>query len=499
MKKYLLPLAIAAAMLSGCSQEHAHNHGAEESGLEPLVFTLYSAKTELFVEFKPLTVGEESRFAAHFTHLGELFTPFTEGTITLTLDVDGVKTVIKATEPQVAGIFRLALTPKKAGNAKLTFDIEAKEYTDRIIIDGLKVYADLAAAKADAPESDAEGEITYLKEQAWKVEFANMAVKRQSFHDVIRTSGQLLSAPGDEMVVVAKSAGLVLFAGNSSVVGSKVNDGTPLFIISGGDMASGNIEAAYQQAKSNYEKAKADHDRSKELIKDKIISQQAFSETEVVFKNAETAFNTIAKNYSEKGQKLSSPMSGYLKHLFVTEGQFVEAGAPLATISKNEKLILEANVSQKYFTQLPLISSANFKQAGSSNWLNTETLKGKVISYGKSTSKNSPFLPINFEIQNKGELIAGSMVEVYLQSKEIPDAMVLPTTALMEEQGKFYVFVQVSGESFDKRELTLGATDGNEVQVLSGLKEGKRVVTKGAYNIKLSNASGTLPAHGHEH
>jgi membrane fusion protein, heavy metal efflux system len=47
--------------------------------------------------------------------------------------------------------------------------------------------------------------------------------------------------------------------------------------------------------------------------------------------------------------------------------------------------------------------------------------------------------------------------------------------------------------------LKLGANDGLNVQILSGVSEGERVVTKGAYQIKLSQASGALPAHGHEH
>ncbi|HRG69584.1 MAG TPA: hypothetical protein PLS73_12110 [Saprospiraceae bacterium] len=75
--------------------------------------------------------------------------------------------------------------------------------------------------------------------------------------------------------------------------------------------------------------------------------------------------------------------------------------------------------------------------------------------------------------------------------------MVIPRTALIEEQGSYFVYVQTSGERFQKREVTIGASDGLVVQLLSGIAEGERVVTKGAYQIKLSTASGTLPAHGH--
>ena len=140
----------------------------------------------------------------------------------------------------------------------------------------------------------------------------------------------------------------------------------------------------------------------------------------------------------------------------------------------------------------------NFKLAGSTDVLSTSALHGRVVSSGKSVAAGSPFLPIFFELDNTGNLVSGSVVEVFLQTGSKP-SLVIPVTAVMEEQGSFYAYVQVGGESFQKRELKLGASDGMQVQVLSGIAEGERVVTRGAYQIKLSIASGTMPAHGHEH
>jgi len=47
--------------------------------------------------------------------------------------------------------------------------------------------------------------------------------------------------------------------------------------------------------------------------------------------------------------------------------------------------------------------------------------------------------------------------------------------------------------------VTLGADNGSEVQILSGLKAGDEVVTEGAYQIKLASASNAIPAHTHNH
>ena len=88
---------------------------------------------------------------------------------------------------------------------------------------------------------------------------------------------------------------------------------------------------------------------------------------------------------------------------------------------------------------------------------------------------------------------------MYLQTTPIYNALAIPETALIEEQGVFYVYVQTAGESFQKREVKTGASDGKSIQILSGITAGERVVDKGAYQIKLATMSGTMPAHGHEH
>jgi cobalt-zinc-cadmium efflux system membrane fusion protein len=499
MKKIYLLLAFVSTLLLSCSQTHSHENDSEDSGPEPLAFTIYTDKTELFVEFKPLIIGTESRFAAHFTELGENFKAFTEGNITLTVDVDGKQVAVTAVKPEVPGIFRLRLTPNTSGMAKLTFDIKTPAFTDQIVIDSIKVYADEKSALADQPEEGGNDEISYLKEQAWKVEFANEPVKRRPFYDIIKTSGQILSTPEDEMTITARAGGIVKFSGKNMILGSAINAGAALFAITGGDLSQDNLDARYLEVKTEYDKAKTDYDRASELVKDKIISEKDFQEIKLRFDQAQLTLNTLGKNYSSSGKQITAPMTGYLKNILVAQGQYVEAGTPLAVISKNNKILLQANVSQKYFQKLASIRSANFRTSDNLKTYNTDELHGHLVAYGKSASANSPFIPVTFEMDNTGNLIPGSVADVYLRTSVIPNIMTIPVTSLVEEQGVFYVYIQTGGESFQKREIQTGSSDGIHIQVLSGLSVGERVVTKGAYQIKLSAATGTLPAHGHEH
>jgi hypothetical protein len=83
--------------------------------------------------------------------------------------------------------------------------------------------------------------------------------------------------------------------------------------------------------------------------------------------------------------------------------------------------------------------------------------------------------------------------------KPIDNAVIIPRAAIMEDYDSKYVYVQVSGESFDKREIVTGIDDGINVQVLNGLKGGEWIVSHGAYHVKMASMSSSIPAHGHSH
>ncbi len=495
--KYLFTICLLAVGIIGCKQKAAKEDAASES-LEPLAYTLYSSKSELFVEFKPLVVGQTSKFAAHLTILGENFLPYTEGTVTVSFIQEGKGIKNTATAPSSPGIFRLALQPAQAGTGKLVFDIQTAAFTDQFIIDSIPVFADEKTAIAAQPKEAAGSDISYLKEQAWKVEFANIAVMKETMYDVIKATGEIQSAPGDEVTIASKSNGIVKFVGNNNVTGSAIRVGQTMFTVTGGEIAYENVDAAKQTARTELASAKNEYTRVSELIKDKLITQAEFQNAKLRYEQAQIALNNLGRNYSG-GKSLSSTINGFIKNIMVSEGQYVSAGQPLATITKNQRLVLKADVSLKDADKISSIQEANFTIIQNKESYNTKELNGKLLAVGKTTAGNSPFIPVHFQIDSKPGMLPGSFAEVFLKTIPINDALVIPVSALVEEQGIFYVYVQTEGESFQKRELKLGANDGQKVQVLSGVAEGERVVTKGGYQIKLSQASGALPAHGHEH
>ena len=353
-------------------------------------------------------------------------------------------------------------------------------------------HADHNHESEEAKHSD---EIIFPKAQAAKTTFEVREIQPASFNQVVKTTGQILAAPGDEAVIVATSNGVVSFTSNKLTEGTKVQKGQSLFQISSKNIAEGDY---YTKVKATYEAAKASYDRAESLVKDKIISQKEFENTKLEFENAKTAYDAVSNNKTAKGVSVNAPINGHVKNILVKEGEYITIGQPLATVSQNQRLVLRAEVSQRYYNAMQSIKSANFKTPYDNKVYSLEDLNGRLLSFGKTSNENLFFIPVSFEFDNKGEVIPGSFVEVYLISAPIENTLSIPVSALTNEMGTHYVYVQIDEEGYRKQEVALGANNGKEVQIIKGLHPGDRVVTQGAYQVKMASASGAIP-HGHSH
>lgn len=339
-------------------------------------------------------------------------------------------------------------------------------------------------------------EIIFKEELAKAVGLQTKVVEPAPFTDVIKTSGSILAAQGDETTVVATVPGIVTFGNLSFVDGAAVRKGQAILSLASNTLSDGNVAA---RAKYAYENAKKEYERMEQLVGDKIVSAKDFEQARLNYENAKVAYEAVAGKQTANGVSVVSPMNGYLKNLQVKEGDYVAVGQPLATISQNSRLVLRAEVSEKYYQYLPAVQSANFRTPYDDKVYKLSDLHGRMLSFGKASDANSFYIPVTFEFDNKGAVIPGSFVEIYLLTSPMEEVLSVPVSSLIEEQGVYSVFIRLDEEGYQKREVKLGANNGSEVQILSGLKPGETVVTQGAYQIKLASASNAIPAHTHNH
>ena len=340
----------------------------------------------------------------------------------------------------------------------------------------------------------AHGEgIAFTKKQA---EAAGLKVEKLSevpFYGVIKTAGHLQTPVGNEVVVVATAAGVLYYTQSSLVEGQAVNEGKALAAISAKKLQDGD---PLLKAKLAYETALAEYERAQRLVEDKIVSAKEFEQIRLRYETAKTTYEGQAAGMTERGASLASPITGYVKQLLVPHGSHVEVGQPVAVITQTRRLQLVAEVPERDYAQLAKVSEAHFRLTYSDRFYKTSDLNGRLLAYGRSSV--GAFIPVTFEVDNVGDLIAGSYAEVYLLTQPESGVVSVPVSALTEEQGLYYVYVQLCAEEFEKREVHPGRRNGERVEILHGLHHGDRVVTHGAVQVKLASMTTAIP-HGHSH
>ena len=340
------------------------------------------------------------------------------------------------------------------------------------------------------------GEVVFKEANAKAVGLQTITVTPGAFTQVIRTSGQVLAAQGEESVMVATVPGVVSFGSVPFTDGTAVRKGQAVLSIASNGLSEGDVAV---RAKAAYEAAKLEFERMEALVADRIVSAKEFEQAKLNYANAKAAYEAVADKQTAKGVAVVAPLNGYLKNIQVKEGDYVAVGQPLATITQSNRLMLRADVSERYYSSLPMVQSAHFKTPYDEQVYRLADLRGRLLSYGRASGGDSFFVPVTFEFDNKGAILPGSFVEVYLLTKPLEQVISVPVESLIEEQGLYSVYVRLDADCYRKQPVTLGANNGVEVQILSGLHGGEAVVTKGAHQVKLASASNAIPAHSHSH
>lgn len=349
-------------------------------------------------------------------------------------------------------------------------------------------------------EETVSNSVAFSHEQMEKVDFEVMKVVKQPICQIIKTTARVMPSQDNMKIITAATDGIVEFAKDNLVEGSNLTEGIAVFTINNSEMAQGNLSVLQEEITADYNRAKADYERKKSLSADRLVTENDLQEAEAEYLKAKKAYDNMQDNFAGGKQVVKSPVSGYVKDIFVENGSYVTAGQELMTICQAGRLYLRADLQSKYFPVLKNVVSANFKSLNNNKLYSLDDLNGRLLSYGKATSFDNPLIPVTFEIDDNDELVSGSFVELYIMTKDENEGIMVPNSALIEEMGSFFVFVEVRHELFEKRAVTVGASDGFNTQIVRGLEPDETIVSKGAIYIKLAQGSGKLDPHaGHVH
>ena len=504
---FILSLVSLFACRDTAGHQHGHSHEAEGAHVHDakLYLVQYGQHTEFFAEADPLFVGSTSHFLIQLSRL-EDFKPMDSVQIDLSLESGGKTWAATGFKRVKAGQYKLELQPGQIGSGQLLVRVRGLQRPDGVQEDlfriPVQVYKDEHeahhAAEHQTPSSS--NAVVFTKAQSYLVDFKTEIAHPENIGKLISSVAQILPTPGAQTEIIAKASGIVSLNKKNVVEGQAVSEGEYLFSIESGGMLENSINQYVTSVLNDYEKAKKDYEREKSLAEDKIVSETELLQAKNIYEKALANYEQVKANFSEDRQIVRAPIDGYVKQISVQNGQYVSAGQPMATVSQNQRLLIQAELSSRYYPYLKDITEVNIREMNAPRAYSLEELHGRLVSYGQSTSSNNPLIPVIFEIDNVLDAIPGTFVNLYIKTSGNTSRLSVPNTAIVEEMGNYFVFVQLTPELFDKRPVLVGSSDGIRTEVISGLQAGERIVSQGAQIIKLSQGAGVLDPHaGHAH
>lgn len=462
------------------------------------------------MEHPALIVGREARFAVHLTTL-ESFKAVSEGSITLIFESNGTTFQTTESKPTSPGIYRPTVKFEKSGTYSLAL-ILGEPNKDTVRVNTIAVYESEKDIPESSEEKSNEQTISFLKEQQWKIDFRTEPVQKGVITGSVPGAGEIIPRLNGDIIVSAPFAGLILPEDNLSVPapGSYVSKGQSLATMAPAvQQPDGGEPFAEQYANAENELyvTRQDFERVKKLFDQKLASLKEFEEAEAKYKKAEGRLNGISRfvRFDTGNQKnynftLTSPIEGRIAEVNFKIGKQFNAGEPLFRIVNTNRVWLKTAVPVTEIGKIGRVVNAEFVIPGFNSRFEVHQNNGKLISIGSVVDEKSRTVPLIFEISNPNDQFRiGMFATVHVKTGRADTVLSVPETALIEEEGHYALYVHAEGESFVKRMVELGERDGKRVGILSGLHEGERVVTVGAYQVRLASVSSQLPAHGHEH
>lgn len=336
-------------------------------------------------------------------------------------------------------------------------------------------------------------EIVLSHEQVHNFGIEFEIVEPGDFQEVIKTGGIIEPSNSDLYTVTAHKSGLIKLA-DGITTGAVIKKGSRIAIISPDGIEGGDVAAA---AIANLDAAKAEYERLKPLYEDKLVTTSTFREAERAYEEAKA----IAGNKNQKGPIVeTSPSDGTVTNLFVSPGQYVEAGNPIATVAKNTRMTLRADLPSRFSSRINEIETANFIPAGADSALSLREFDGKKISGSQGMSSTGGYIPVYFSFAGNPLSHPGGYADVFLLGNPKQGIISLPKSAVMELQGNKYVYILRHGHAYEKIPVETGADNGQRIEIKKGLNPGDTVVAKGATIVRMVEVSAVAPpSHSHNH
>jgi RND family efflux transporter MFP subunit len=387
--------------------------------------------------------------------------------------------------------------------------------------------------QAQAPATaNPTGTVKFLMEQQWLIKMKLALAEKQSVARQITSTGRVIAAQQNQ-AIVAPPVGGIISGGQLPRVGQQVRQGQTLAVLNqrptaaeSAQIAAGNAQIRIEQARIEAERqrlaqvaneaqvrlnqAKIEYERAQRLYEKKAYSLRQLQAAEADYKAAQASLAAATDQAKALGvtagrlggvgiptsYTVTAPISGTVVKVNKSRGEQVAPGEQIVEIINLDTVWVEAPIFEKDLSYLNRKANPIFT---TSAYPGIE-YSGTILDIGAVIDEQSRAAMVTFEVPNRDRsLRVGMQANVRLDAGESSEALIIPKQAVLDNEGKKIVYVLLSGEEFQRREVTVGDEYGDKVAVLSGLEPGERVVTQGAYQIRLQELRpADAGAHSHE-
>ncbi len=237
---------------------------------------------------------------------------------------------------------------------------------------------------------------------------------------------------------------------------------------------------------------KANYDRARELLAQKVVTQAAFDQALAEYKQARAAIDNIRSVMAKK--TIRAPFAGRLGIRLVNLGQILDGGEPIVSLQSLDPIFVNFLLPQHQIANLRIGLTVRI----TSDALPGESVEGRITAINPQVEEDTRNIRIQATANNlKEHLRPGMFVNVAIILPEEQEVLVIPATAVLYAPYSDSVFVVEKATAGDdgpaglqlrQQFVRLGAQRGDYMAVISGLNAGEQVVSTGVFKYRNGQA-----------
>jgi cobalt-zinc-cadmium efflux system membrane fusion protein len=306
-------------------------------------------------------------------------------------------------------------------------------------------------------------------------------VTEQEHSDGVVSAGTIQAIPNHYAEIASPFSGRI--TKSFIQLGQNVSAGSPLFEILSSDYFS--VQKDYTDALNDVQLAEKNYRRQQDLVKHGVGIQKELDEAETDFKNKKTSLSNASsalKVYNSKGGGIGSPLvvrapiNGEIISNKIVNGQYLKGDAdPVMIIAELSKVWISGDVKEKDIRFVNAGDQVSVKVGAYPD----KNITGKVYHINEIVDEDTRSIKVLIECDNPDRKLKPGMYATVNFSTTPEKAVMIPVTALMQQDSSQYVWIKAGKNQFIKRPVVTGETDQKTVRITSGLQPGETIMTEG--------------------